>query len=486
MRGSISWTPQTGAHEVHGLIREKWASLGRERSWLGYPLTDETPIPGFSCAGCYGRFNKFEHGDIYYTPDAGAVAVPDLAGDIYTHKLSPQLGIQPVLTIIWNPHYDPNSTQDPLPQTGYMSFKENIKRRLFGPDPSVASWYDENSNKKLTLMNAGILGPYESQKTGSHYWNDEYHKVNNDGWKKGHVEKWAEAILRAAQDFDFASYDVNKDGVLTADELAILIVIPGTGNSGHVRDFADSRYANNSTFFQLDGKEGRLQIKSIAEWYTPNTADLSLGLPAHELSHLFMDTPDLYFGEWQPYAADIYSMMKNDPQATHFDPFIKLKSGWLSYTVAIGNGDYTLRDVETSAQVLVLYDPGHSASEYFIIENRFRGSSYDNGRPGAGGGLPNDGIAIWHIIEDPALYPNPGGEWGREGIRLIRADGGVPNGQDCHTVQSQECVPTRPGAPPICRTVEKQVCVPREPDDAKALLSHLGDWISDHDARRDG
>lgn len=39
--GSIYWTPQTGAHEVHGAIREKWASLDWERSVLGYPTTDE-------------------------------------------------------------------------------------------------------------------------------------------------------------------------------------------------------------------------------------------------------------------------------------------------------------------------------------------------------------------------------------------------------------------------------------------------------------
>lgn len=38
---SIYWHPATGAHEVHGLIRDKWASLGWERSKLGYPTTGE-------------------------------------------------------------------------------------------------------------------------------------------------------------------------------------------------------------------------------------------------------------------------------------------------------------------------------------------------------------------------------------------------------------------------------------------------------------
>lgn len=40
--GSIYWTPGTGAHEVHGLIRAFWAAAGWERnSALGYPISDE-------------------------------------------------------------------------------------------------------------------------------------------------------------------------------------------------------------------------------------------------------------------------------------------------------------------------------------------------------------------------------------------------------------------------------------------------------------
>jgi uncharacterized protein with LGFP repeats len=43
--GSICWTPHTGAHEVHGGIRQKWTDMGWERSRLGYPLSDENPRP---------------------------------------------------------------------------------------------------------------------------------------------------------------------------------------------------------------------------------------------------------------------------------------------------------------------------------------------------------------------------------------------------------------------------------------------------------
>ena len=39
--GSIYWSSATGAHPVRGAIRTKWATLGWERSWLGYPTGDD-------------------------------------------------------------------------------------------------------------------------------------------------------------------------------------------------------------------------------------------------------------------------------------------------------------------------------------------------------------------------------------------------------------------------------------------------------------
>jgi hypothetical protein len=71
--GSIYWTPNTGAFEVHGAIRDRWAELGWERSYLGYPTSDEV---GFSEGG---RANSFQNGGIYWWTDTGAI---DLRGVI--------------------------------------------------------------------------------------------------------------------------------------------------------------------------------------------------------------------------------------------------------------------------------------------------------------------------------------------------------------------------------------------------------------------
>lgn len=64
--GSIYWTPQTGANEVHGLIRQKWADNSWERGVLGYPVTGESLTPDGM-----GRYNHFEGGSVYYHPEFG-------------------------------------------------------------------------------------------------------------------------------------------------------------------------------------------------------------------------------------------------------------------------------------------------------------------------------------------------------------------------------------------------------------------------------
>jgi uncharacterized protein with LGFP repeats len=63
--GSIYWTPQTGPHEVHGGIRAVWSSMGWETGRLGYPTSDEyTSSPGF-------RRSDFQHGSITWNLATG-------------------------------------------------------------------------------------------------------------------------------------------------------------------------------------------------------------------------------------------------------------------------------------------------------------------------------------------------------------------------------------------------------------------------------
>jgi glucose/arabinose dehydrogenase len=61
----IYWLPATGAHLVVGAIHTRYRAIGAEGSALGYPTTDEGGAPT-------GRFNHFQRGSIYWTPNYGA------------------------------------------------------------------------------------------------------------------------------------------------------------------------------------------------------------------------------------------------------------------------------------------------------------------------------------------------------------------------------------------------------------------------------
>lgn len=65
--GSIYWTKELGAHEVHGVVRDLWEQFDWEAGPLGYPLTDEIKTPDGR-----GRYNAFEGGSIYWTEATGA------------------------------------------------------------------------------------------------------------------------------------------------------------------------------------------------------------------------------------------------------------------------------------------------------------------------------------------------------------------------------------------------------------------------------
>ncbi len=76
---SIYWHPDTGAHEVFGAIRGKWAQRGWEKSPIGYPIDSEHPT--FDNAG---RAQRFQGGVISWHPETGAQMVQGLIAARWT------------------------------------------------------------------------------------------------------------------------------------------------------------------------------------------------------------------------------------------------------------------------------------------------------------------------------------------------------------------------------------------------------------------
>lgn len=70
--GRILWSPSTGAHEVHGLILDRWSAAGGPDGRLGLPVSDEQ-------AAGPGRVGQFVGGHLYWSAGTGT---REVHGDI--------------------------------------------------------------------------------------------------------------------------------------------------------------------------------------------------------------------------------------------------------------------------------------------------------------------------------------------------------------------------------------------------------------------
>jgi uncharacterized protein with LGFP repeats len=63
---SIYWSPESGAHEIYGAIRDRWSEMGSDQSHLGYPIGAEHDSAG-------GRVQRFQGGSLFWTAQGGVV-----------------------------------------------------------------------------------------------------------------------------------------------------------------------------------------------------------------------------------------------------------------------------------------------------------------------------------------------------------------------------------------------------------------------------
>jgi M6 family metalloprotease-like protein len=334
------------------------------------------------------------------------------------NEMKRQNGRANLMVILW----DPQRPTEPAPPA------TAIDNLLFGPTNSVRDYFLENSGGKFTIERAGLFGWFPASKPWEYYWGPyDSADVDGDGWVEPHHSKYAEAIRLADPQFNYSVFDKNPfDGELRPDELAVLIVVPQNQVAGFNRPAVSRQYPNLQPLV-VDG----VRFGLVAEAYIRTLNIDNLGVVAHELTHLLLGHGDMYFeGITNPYAAGYYSIMDGHRKGTHIDPFAKLKLGWLRPQLIVRSGHYSLPSIETNRFVWILMDPTHSIDEYFIVENRWRGTSYDKELPDLSGGL-----GIWHIMEDPVVYgsvaPPPGvtseqwetvakDEWARRGIRMLR------------------------------------------------------------------
>lgn len=309
--------------------------------------------------------------------------------------VKPTFGTRPLLVILLGP-------DDPNP--GYMRSREEIRNMIFGSERSIRGYFLENSYGQFTFREALTTPSLTAQDDpstrdwdeSSYYFMHNYEIHKKSAWVIQQVERMTS--------FRFRDYDVNMDGKVTADELCVLWVYPGGGD-------ARGRGTNPSVVPVPSLSRG-VELGLLVR----GGAGMSMATIAHELGHQALKLGDLYAaGNYR--GVSQYSLMCDQAEGSHLDPWAKIKLGWIRPTVITQDGWYTLNNVERYAEAYILYNPNHGTREYFIVENRWPGTSYEKK-------LPDQGLAIWYIDES---YENQS-DWARKTISLVWAGGTPPIG----------------------------------------------------------
>ena len=261
---------------------------------------------------------------------------------------------------------------------------------------SIRGLYEEASGGRFGVGAHTVLGcgtpttyhpPVEHQ--GNWYWDNG-----------AFAQMRADAIAAADPDINFLQFDLNHDGEIAANELIINICVPQLTPDGQAGQFAS---------YPVEGTT--LGIASVDCYMSPDLANRrdSVGVIGHEIGHQTGLAPwDLYGAPEMPGALSL--MGTRNP--VHFSAYEKLHFGWISpalvdMTTWAATGDLSLDAIETSKEAVIIYNPTRNNTEYFMIENRYKGAlpirNYDSFISAS---VPS-GPVLWHIVEDvAALNPN--------------------------------------------------------------------------------
>lgn len=350
-------------------------------------------------------------------PDLAVGARAGTSAMKYETPIEPVIGDTPLLPILFD------AERDDIPSTaGFAAVADTL---LFGPDPSVANFYEAMSSGRATLSAASPLLVYTGSKPGgdnstNYYWDDaEFDCDANALYKSAANARWALALRAAEADgFPFADYDRDRNGVLTSDELSIVIFQPDDSNNGSSAVAAFRPYCNGGEFV-ADG----VRIRTFAQVNTPVAttplaiADGFVGTTVHELGHTRLRLDDVYMpyrgtfdpvsGDFTPNAAGELRTMNTDPaplslmssgsnRLAQLDAYQKLHLGWATPRIPESDGHLFQPNVADSDLVTVLPRRGTDAREYFVLESRNSTPGYT---PAYDTWISAQGMAVFHVLE---------------------------------------------------------------------------------------
>ena len=236
------------------------------------------------------------------------------------------------------------------------------------------------------------------------------------------AQKAIATIVKACDPYiDFAKYDVNGDGIVTPDELAIVILNAGYDNASTKPDLAFStvreengplpshRYmvhgTSQNTNVEMTGGVRIVKVSNVGEM--TSFGPMTIGTPAHELAHN-LGAQDMYSRFTHPHEripgwpipANLSLMsrgnkMEGGSKPAYIDPYQRLYLGFSEEEVAEEDGVYTLHSTRSGKyKVLKITTP--DPKEYFLAEVRLKEGFESALTPGDSKG----GVIFWHIDED--------------------------------------------------------------------------------------
>ncbi len=414
-----------GGAETFSEVAMKWRVLGLNAS----------AVPGMSDRSMIISAKQHAVPDLAEAPFLGRGALKT-EEEVKSFRVEPVFGKRNVLVILAIPKGIDDPVPDDLAVPKSLSGNgepipaiADLEEAFFGSSNSVADYYHEVSGGRIELVNAGVLGPFETDFD----WTDYYE--GPDGTWNGalsYQDIWIEAVTKAeTAGFKFSDYDFDGDGYISSrNELAIVIVKPQIEPRGFVRDL-------------WEGGDPKLRdgvyLDVITDLYMSDPKQ-DYVVAAHELGHLIFDLNDLYsldlYSPSVPTRPGDFALMDGvSDRTSHLNPAYKLALGWVTPWIISENSDgVSLEDVKVSREVVVLPRiPSVTEDEYLILETRPAPS--DNSRYDWDFPTPDSGVAVWHIIESskdnetpPPSCSVPAADWSaqtgddtvRRGIRLVR------------------------------------------------------------------
>jgi len=310
------------------------------------------------------------------------------------------LGTRPLLLIVANfagetvQNADGTTVPAPLPQDAayYSNMVFNVSQY-----PSVNGYFSAISNGRFSWTLAGVVSLNFPASQQDSAW-------PGPGGDPGHDQPYCSNIVyqaMASGQFNFKAFDANGDGHITEDELGIIILgndFTGERDTGGPVTSPDGSY----DWGRGDDTVGTSRVVDTPFITWCEEFEETLGPTDIYGANCFSYTltPQSCEPDWQTHYWYLY----------YLDPWQRMAVGWCSprmVSMATG-GVVTIPAAQAGDPTapVILYDPAHGTSEFWILEYRTQTSPYGSGYDANAGYYAEaatngyGGLAVWHIQQD--------------------------------------------------------------------------------------